>query len=434
MSPIFNFQLILFKIEEVWLVKIFISMRRRNNEIEDEEIDSDEIPDVNDSDSTNDESDNFFAPESVDEIKLRKAEEHRKYILAHQVSDEEDIEEILIKESEEKAGTRFDEIHIEISKKFPNPERFRAHDGFPTCIVIGPNQDYIFSASKDCKIIQVSITGQRKKNIIGTASKPIISLAYNPVRKLLAAGSEDNLITIYDIEGIAPPLLLKGHRGPVTGLAFNNRGIELFSCSKDMNVRVWDVTNGNILATLYGHQEEVLGIDYCNVLVTCGADRSIRLWKYLEEKQLLFQSSSIRSPIECISLFNNKMCVTGSQDGKLCLWDLSRKKPLCVVKNAHGAGNWISAVAAMRFRKLFASGSCDGFVRFWEVHDNKIFEVFKVELSGYVNDLKFSEKGDFIAVQLSHEQKLGRWLPPIHSKQGVYIIRFDSQGKLSEKQ
>ena len=408
-------------------------MHRRNLD-DDEEIDSDAIPDAvsSDSDDNSEENDNFFAPETPDEIKLRKAEEHRKFILAHQGSEEEDIEQVLLRESEEKAGTRFDEIKLEISTKSPNPERFRAHDGFPTCIAIGPNQDYIFSASKDCKIIQVTIRGQRQKTLIGTASKPVISLAYNPNRKLLAAGSEDNLITVYDIEGIESPLLLKGHRGPVTGLAFNNRGIELFSCSKDMNVRVWDSTNGNIIATLYGHQEEVLGIDFCNVLVTCGADRSIRLWKYMEEKQLLFQSSAIRSPIECISLFNNNMCVTGSQDGKLCLWDLTKKKPLWVTKNAHGAGNWISAVAALRFRRFCASGSCDGFVRFWEVRENKLFELYKVELPGYVNDLKFSDKGDFLAVQLSHEQKLGRWLPSIHTKQGVYIIKLDTPSRRPE--
>ena len=410
-------------------------MHRRNREVEDEEIDSDEIPDVSESsDGSEEENDNFFAPETADEIKLRKAKEHMKFIHDHQASDDEGVEKILIQESQERAGTRFDSINLQLSDE--KPLRFRAHDGYPTALCIGPDAYHVYSASKDGKIINVSIVDdKRERTLIGALPKPVICLAYNNVRKLLAAGCEDNTITIYDCDSTAiPPFELKGHRAPVTGVCFNTRGIELFSCSKDMNVRVWDVTNGNLLATLYGHQEEVLGIDYCNVLVTCGADRSIRLWKYLEEKQLLFQSSAIRSPIECISLFNNKMCVTGSQDGKLCLWDLSRKKPLWIVKDAHGKGNWISAVAALRYRKFVASGSCDGFVRFWEVRDNKLFPLYQVEIQGYINDLQFSDKGDYLAVQLSHEQKLGRWLPSIHTKQGVYIIRFVDKDKVTVKE
>jgi ribosomal RNA-processing protein 9 len=50
----------------------------------------------------------------------------------------------------------------------------------------------------------------------------------------------------------------------------------------------------------------------------------------------------------------------------LCLWDAQRKKPQAVVLHAHGRGNWISAVAAVPYADLIASGSCDGFVRVWQ--------------------------------------------------------------------
>ena len=60
-------------------------------------------------------------------------------------------------------------------------------------------------------------------------------------------------------------------------------------------------------------------------------------------------------------MFNNNYCVTGSQDGILCFWDLSKKKPVSFVKNAYGEGNWITAVSTLRFRKFFATGSYNGF-------------------------------------------------------------------------
>ena len=46
----------------------------------------------------------------------------------------------------------------------------------------------------------------------------------------------------------------------------------------------------------YGHQDKILSIDSLNKerCVTCGArDRSIRVWKIVEESQLIFQGTNL---------------------------------------------------------------------------------------------------------------------------------------------
>jgi ribosomal RNA-processing protein 9 len=219
---------------------------------------------------------------------------------------------------------------------------------------------------------------------------------------------------------------MKGHKGAVTGLAINVNESELFSCSYDGTVCVWDMDTGNCLSTLFGHEMEVLSIDICGYAVTCGSDRTVRLWKYEEEKQFVFHGGGIRQPIDCVSLFNKRFCVTGSQDGRICLWDLTKKKPVHSIRDGHGPGNWISAIATLRFRKLFASGSNDGFVRIWSVTEqNKISLLYSVEIEGFVNDLRFSGDDGILVVQISQEQRLGRWLSPIQiARQGVYIIHI----------
>ncbi|VDK32544.1 unnamed protein product, partial [Anisakis simplex] len=55
----------------------------------------------------------------------------------------------------------------------------------------------------------------------------------------------------------------------------------------------------------------------------------------------------------------------------VCVWSVAKKKPVCIERKAHGVGedqqpNWIVSVAARRYTDLIASGSCDGFVRFWK--------------------------------------------------------------------
>ncbi|EAY07330.1 hypothetical protein TVAG_139600 [Trichomonas vaginalis G3] len=403
-------------------------MKRRNTKEEDEEIDSDEIVDFNPSDTgEKDEQDNFFT-ETPDEKRIRKAKEHLEFIKRQNADNDDEAEKVLRADYEEQSGTRFDDIKLQLSTKSPEPIRYRAHRVAPTCFCFGPG--CIFSGSKDATVVKIEYDlanpSFRKHETVALAQAPVNSIDYNFSRKILAVGSADGLVTLYDMEGDETPITLKGHRKSVTGVVFNQKGVEVFSCSEDLNVRVWDSTNGNILMTLFGHQSSVLGLDFCNVLVSCGADRSVRLWKYQEEKQLLFLSKKCLQSIECISMFNNTMCISGSSDEQLCLWDLTRKNPQYIIEHAHGVGNPISAVAALRFRKLFASGSCDGYIRFWEIKDRKIVPLFNVKLEGYVVDMKFSERGDFLAVQISYEERLGRWHPTIKTKQGVYIIKLEA--------
>jgi WD40 repeat protein len=76
----------------------------------------------------------------------------------------------------------------------------------------------------------------------------------------------------------------------------------------------------------------------------------------------------------------------------LSLWDIGRKKSVCSIPEAHGAGHWIHSLAALKMSDLVASGECplllgtavllhnqpigggsccagsnDGFIRLWKV-------------------------------------------------------------------
>lgn len=71
---------------------------------------------------------------------------------------------------------------------------------------------------------------------------PILSLAcsYNDV--LVASGSSDGSIRVWDISGGFCTHNLKGHAGPVTALSFHPSKYELLSGSHDGSVRLWDLT------------------------------------------------------------------------------------------------------------------------------------------------------------------------------------------------
>ena len=67
---------------------------------------------------------------------------------------------------------------------------------------------------------------------------------------------------------------------------------QLFSCSSDKQVKVWDVESRSYVETLFGHQDTVQAIDANTrerAITAGGRDNTIRIFKIPEETQLLYR-------------------------------------------------------------------------------------------------------------------------------------------------
>ena len=146
------------------------------------------------------------------------------------------------------------------------------------------------------------------------------------------------------------------------------------------------------METLYGHQDSILSIDSLDKerAVTCGGrDRSLRLWKVVEESQLIFQGVTELESVDCLSMITEAFYVCGCANGTLGLWDIQKKKTVQTVELAHGNGKGITAINALRFGDVVATGSSDGFLRVWKCmpkkrHISKLFEIPLVRTPVYV--------------------------------------------------
>ncbi len=97
---------------------------------------------------------------------------------------------------------------------------------------------------------------------------------------VLASGSADKSIKIWESATGALLRTLKGHSDWVLGLAFNREDV-LASASRDKSVRLWGVATGTLLATLNGHTDWVYSVAFNrdNVLVSASHDCTVKLWK-----------------------------------------------------------------------------------------------------------------------------------------------------------
>jgi tRNA A-37 threonylcarbamoyl transferase component Bud32 len=74
---------------------------------------------------------------------------------------------------------------------------------------------------------------------------------------------------------------LRGHAGPVNGVAFSPDGTRLASASADGSVRVWDRQAHREMLTLRGHEGAVLAVAFSpdgGRIASGGADHTARLW------------------------------------------------------------------------------------------------------------------------------------------------------------
>ena len=83
----------------------------------------------------------------------------------------------------------------------------------------------------------------------------IYSVAYSPDGSVLASGSHDQTICLWDVATGELKNTLIGHTHRVLSVMYSPDGSTLASGGWDNTVRLWDVATGELKQTLTGHTE-----------------------------------------------------------------------------------------------------------------------------------------------------------------------------------
>ncbi|XP_013919340.1 PREDICTED: U3 small nucleolar RNA-interacting protein 2 [Thamnophis sirtalis] len=413
-----------------------------------EEISSDSEPDVSENKNEAEEE----IDETPQEKKLRLAKLYLEQLRqqeeekAEQEAFEKDLVAGRLKEDvlEQKGKLQRQIANSLQPPDIPDIKILRGHQLPITCLVISPDDKYIFSASKDCSIIKWDVESGKKLHVIHRGKKGaesshvghaahIISMAISSDGKFLATGDRNKLIMIWEAATCKHLYKFTGHRDTVSGLSFRKGTHHLYSASHDRSVKVWNVAENAYVETLFGHQDVITGLDSLSrecCVTSGGRDGTVRIWKIAEESQLVFYGH--QGSIDCIQLINEEHMVSGADDGSVALWGLSKKKPLTVVKRAHGFHGtkgleqpfWISSVAGLLNSDLVATGSHSAGVKLWKCGEGfrKLELLFQIPLVGFVNSLKFANSGNFLVAGVGQEHRLGRWWRIKEAKNSICII------------
>jgi glucose repression regulatory protein TUP1 len=112
----------------------------------------------------------------------------------------------------------------------------------------------------------------------------VTSVAISPDGRIIAAGSLDYIVRIWDAETGYFLDRYEGHRDSVYSVAFDPDGKSLASGSLDKTVKLWDImsrSRSRCRSTFTGHKNYVLSVAFSqdgNWLLSASKDRYVNFW------------------------------------------------------------------------------------------------------------------------------------------------------------
>ena len=227
-------------------------------------------------------------------------------------------------------------------------------------------------------------------------SEGVWAVAFSPDGRLVASGSGDETVKLWDPATGAVRRTLEGHSGRVWAVAFSPDGRLVASGSGDETVKLWDPATGAVRRTLEGHSEGVWAVAFSpdGRLVASGSgDETVKLWDPA--------TGAVRRTLEGHSegvwavAFSpdGRLVASGSGDETVKLWDPATG---AVRRTLEGHSGRVGAVAFSPDGRLVASGSGDETVKLWDPATGAVRRTLEGH-SGRVGAVAFSPDGRLVA-------------------------------------
>nr|XP_023498044.1 sperm-associated antigen 16 protein isoform X3 [Equus caballus] len=293
---------------------------------------------------------------------------------------------------------------------------FRLHELPVSCIIVHPRRDILVSCGEDrlWKVVglpkgNVLLTGFGHTDWLSNCcfhpssegQKSEVSLGltglYNTTATLengnkLATSSGDTTVKLWDLSNGNCILTLEGHNHAVWSCTWHSCGDFVASSSLDTTSKIWDVNSERCRCTLYGHTDSVNSIEffpYSNTLLTGSADKTLSVWDARTgkcEQSLYGHMHSIND-----ATFAPRGHIIASCDacGVTKLWDFRKLLPIVSIDVGPSPGNEVNFDPSGR---VLAQASGNGVIHLLDLKSGQIHKLMGHESEAHT--VVFSQDGE----------------------------------------
>jgi WD40 repeat protein len=278
---------------------------------------------------------------------------------------------------------------------------------------------HILATGSDDRTIQLwDIVAKRCLKTLAGHTEAVLSICSHPDGSMLASWSRDRTIRLWDVEtGQCSRILQEADSssslstGSTASLQFSPDGSMLATGGSNQSLKLWDTQTGQCLRTWQGYTNPISSICFTaegQLLASGSHDRQIRLWN--REGQLLKTLQGHTDEIYTITATSTALGGAGgilastSADQTIRLWDVETGQCVKVLQD-HTDRVWTAAFSPNR--QLLASGSADQTIRLWDVETGQCVKVLQDHMS-QVFSVCFSPDNQLL-VSSSADQTIKLW-------------------------
>ncbi|MDZ8223748.1 eIF2A-related protein [Nostoc sp. ChiVER01] len=247
--------------------------------------------------------------------------------------------------------------------------------------------------------------GQKKPQIFPGHQYAVTSVAISPDCQTLASASVDKTIILWDLKGNKLQAF-RGHQAAVTSLAFSRDSKTLASGSDDKTIILWNLNTKKQQEIFKGHQAAVTSVAFSPdgySLASGSLDNTAILWNLKDKKHQIFRGHQAAVTSVAFSP-DSKTLASASDDHTIKLWDLKGKH---ILEEHHDT---VNTVAFSPDGKILASASEDNTIKLWDLKGH-LLKTLKNQLSGNetaVKDIVFSADSKTL-VYTSEDSTIKLW-------------------------
>ena len=208
------------------------------------------------------------------------------------------------------------------------------------------------------------------------------------------------MVKIWDITNGELLQDLEGHTSPVYSVAFSPNNQRLASGSADQTIRVWQLSTGVPLLTMREHVAPVNDLDYSTDgtrIASVSSDRTVRIWSAADGSLIDTYEGHTLNIVAVSFAPNSREIASWALDRSLRIWDIDNLENSIVLRDFASP---VYALAVDPAAGTVAYGSIFH-IGFWKFLGEQQFRVIDANV-GAVRQIAYSANGQWVAVASSN--------------------------------